>query len=815
MFITRGNSVKDIFISHSSKDEDTATKIYKLFEDNGLSCWASFCHDDLGMGDTYTEKIAEAIRNSKIFVVLLSSNSVMSEQVHQEVIMANDNQKYGLKIVALVLDESLEQNYYHPKIDLVLAGKETITWCRDNEKHILEKMGDLIEYKFEKSRAQIICTDIPKAFFCGRENEMLEIDSALDSYRKVCLYGIGGIGKTSIVEEIGLKEKVNSTVIYAQVDKGILNVLSDDNLIKIEAEDLLEAKRSMSDYMYAMYKYNLLKVNLGKNDLLILDNVDLDAEPFLDKILELDCKVLFTTRKKSTKKQLKIKYIEIKGIKDEQVLESVFCEYYKKQVEENQIKDLKKIFELVNYHTLSVVLLGQQMNYWGENPSDYLADTNFSITRKHLKNTEISDELSDMYKVISGLMDVSILAKSERKVLKIMTLLPIQGYLRIGFLRLMGDEYEETISKLEQQGWICSKDNAYIYLHPIIREIIINEYDLQFEDSELKSFIDKVINMIDNSWNKSYEDNIAQKELVLSIYFNFPNPTIYSFRKYLVISKFLWIINCMDVSVEIQNKVKLLFINEEGKHVNTIDEGETAIQLGFTYHGKGEYAEAVKELTTAVKIFGNKYASALSHLAQAKMYADKGCSLESIEELLSDSLEIRKKYCANARNEAASNHLYAKVLSNYNTRLDEAIAMEKSALQFFKKEDPDGVNVSSAEYILGWLYVQSAVDEEDIEFGIEYLEKAKNIRLRHRGDELHPWMEDIYQKLGLSYIRVNDFLKACEYFELLEKVQKKKYANDIFSKELYDTYGNLTKVYGALGRKEDEMKYKKLQKYYE
>jgi len=804
--------MKDIFISHSSKDIDKVREVCRTLVEDGYSCWISESNGDLGVGKIYTAAIAEAIRTCKIFIVLLSHNSVVSEQVHQEVIMANDNQKYGLRIIPILLDDDLEPNRYHPNIDLVLSGKEVILWNELNVSYVKNEIDIFLDCKIEDVAADIISSDIQESYFCGRESEIKSIQETLSKERRVCIYGIGGIGKTAIAEAIGLRERADHRVIFAKVDKGIFGVLADDDAVNVIAEGLDEIKRQSSDYVYSLYKLKLLQINLSSDDLIIFDNVDLDKDLFVDKVLEIGCRVLFTSRTRS-KKRYGIKEIELSAISDQHTVMQIFRNYFKREMSEQETQDAYRIFDLANYNTLSIVLMGQQMNYWGESPSDYLSDNQFTITRRHNMSPNAGTELRSTYDMIAKLIDACMLNRSDRIVLKTMTLLPVKGYSKVEFQRFIGEKYEETISNLEFQGWICRSDSGAIYLHPIVRELILTNYELDIEDVELRDFVEGFISSIEDSWNRTFDENISKKNLVLSVYYNFPKPTKYTYSKYLVMSKFLWIINCIDVSIQIQNSVKRLFVDGYGKHSNSTAEGECALQIGFTYQGKGDYEQAETELLRAVRIFGNKYAAALSHLAQAKMYAEPDCVLENVEWMLSDSLNIRKKQMPGSLSEAASNHLYAKVLSNFETNLEQAIEMEKSALKYFSKTETNGVNVSSAKYILGWLFVQTAEDNEDIEDGIRYIEEAKEIRLKHRGDALHPWMEDVYRKLGLSYFKLGDYEKAKEYYELLEQLLENKYVSNPYGNEFYDTYGVLADIHSKLGNADDERKYRKKQKH--
>lgn len=803
--------MKDIFISHSSKDIDKVREVCNTLMNSGYSCWVSYSNEDIGIGEVYTAAIADAIRHCKIFIILLSWNSVQSDQVQKEVIMANDNHKYGLSILPILLDDDLNANEYHEKIDLALAGSQAKLWNDDNVGHIVEEIEKLLDFEIDNPQADIFSTKMQDTFFCGRDKEIGDIQTALDRYRKVCLWGIGGVGKTAVAEAIGLMEKTNRKVIFAKVENKILNVIADDDAIKINAKGLEDIRKNSSDYRYSLYKLKLLKKNLTSDDLIIFDNVDLEGDRYVDEIVKIGCRVLLTSRTKSRKKT-GLHSIKVEPISDNQILMNIFRYYYHRELSEQETQAAYTLFELANYNTLSIVIMGQQMNHWGERPSDFLSDNQFTIAKRYLRSLEGDNELRNEFNMIAQMIDVSMLARDARIVLKTMTLLPVKGYSRVDFYRMIGNQYEEVIRNLEDQGWICGDGNGNLYLHPIVRELILDKYEIDIEDADIRDFINGFISSIKNCWEETFDYNIVKKNLALAIYYCFPEPTGYTYDKYLAISKFLWVINCMDVSLRIQNKVKSLFVDKNGRHSYTSSAGECALQIGFTYHAKGDYEQAVEELYTAVKIFGNKYAAALAHMAQAKVYADADCTIDDVEWMLSESLGIREKYMPDSLSEAASKHLYAKVLSDFGTRLEEAIEMEKGAFRKYSKIDPESTNVSSAMYILGRLLVQTAEDADDIEDGIEYIEKAKAIRLKHRGDALDPWMEDVYRKLGLSYLEAGNCEKAKEYFELLECLLERKYSNDHLRREFHDNYERLADIHSKLGNADEEKKYRKKQR---
>jgi len=67
---------KDIFISYASEDYEKADEIYKKFEKLGASVW--FDKKELEPSDEFAKKIHQNIRNSRIFVPILSKNTLIT-----------------------------------------------------------------------------------------------------------------------------------------------------------------------------------------------------------------------------------------------------------------------------------------------------------------------------------------------------------------------------------------------------------------------------------------------------------------------------------------------------------------------------------------------------------------------------------------------------------------------------------------------------------------------------------------------------------------------------------------------------------------
>ena len=104
------NSNHNVFISYSTKNSDIAFKICHILEQNNLKCWIA--PRNIASGKIYIDEIADAIKSTKIVVLVFSKYSQESKYVRNEINMAFSNNK---PILSVNIDESLpkeDMEYY-------------------------------------------------------------------------------------------------------------------------------------------------------------------------------------------------------------------------------------------------------------------------------------------------------------------------------------------------------------------------------------------------------------------------------------------------------------------------------------------------------------------------------------------------------------------------------------------------------------------------------------------------------------------------------------------------------------------------------
>src|SRR5215831_2119540 len=98
----RQTMAHDVFISHSTEDKTAADAVCAILEKNGVRCWIA--PRDIMPGADWGESIVNAIRTSRVLLLLFSTNANKSRQIKREVEIAADG---NVTIVPLRIENIL------------------------------------------------------------------------------------------------------------------------------------------------------------------------------------------------------------------------------------------------------------------------------------------------------------------------------------------------------------------------------------------------------------------------------------------------------------------------------------------------------------------------------------------------------------------------------------------------------------------------------------------------------------------------------------------------------------------------------------
>lgn len=92
----------DVFLSYSNEDRPWATEFASALKDAGVKTW--FDAHELKPGERWQEKIEEALRDSRIFVLILSPEGLQSPWTYFELGAALADQKRIIPVAAEDID---------------------------------------------------------------------------------------------------------------------------------------------------------------------------------------------------------------------------------------------------------------------------------------------------------------------------------------------------------------------------------------------------------------------------------------------------------------------------------------------------------------------------------------------------------------------------------------------------------------------------------------------------------------------------------------------------------------------------------------
>ncbi len=108
-----GQQAHDVFVSYSTKDQEDCDRIVKAFEAVGLRCWMSARNHPVGK-DGYEQAIMEALKGARLFLIVLSHQSVASDHVKNELTNATSLRKTILPLRLSECPNRLPANFqYH------------------------------------------------------------------------------------------------------------------------------------------------------------------------------------------------------------------------------------------------------------------------------------------------------------------------------------------------------------------------------------------------------------------------------------------------------------------------------------------------------------------------------------------------------------------------------------------------------------------------------------------------------------------------------------------------------------------------------
>lgn len=248
-----------IFISHSHSEKQFARKLSDRIRDMNFQIWID--EEEIHIGESLIYKITEGLNTVDLVIVILSTNSINSSWVQEELDFALNKQITESKIIVLpILVEKVE-------LPLFLKGKKCISFIeeQDFEKNLKALISDIEYYLKKKNNSYRIVLSESMAF--ELKQEILQKFKPQNSYQ------------LRLLEREDNFEKWNTNFFegFLSACKCYLDMLNDIRGITFTSEEIKEELACYIPFVMGMHVIELLeskrfiedyKSNLPNKDML-------------------------------------------------------------------------------------------------------------------------------------------------------------------------------------------------------------------------------------------------------------------------------------------------------------------------------------------------------------------------------------------------------------------------------------------------------------------------------------------------------------------------------------------------------------------
>ena len=138
------SKIGNVFISYSRKDIEKAERLRRLLEGLGFNVWLDLV--GIAAGEEWPTKLAEAINDSDVVLMLISQASVASEYCLKEILFAKKKSK---PIIGLRLDDATLPD----QIEFMLGDVQQVALPEDQKiEGVMGKLSEGLRMHIEKSK---------------------------------------------------------------------------------------------------------------------------------------------------------------------------------------------------------------------------------------------------------------------------------------------------------------------------------------------------------------------------------------------------------------------------------------------------------------------------------------------------------------------------------------------------------------------------------------------------------------------------------------------------------------------------------------
>lgn len=323
----------------------------------------------------------------------------------------------------------------------------------------------------------------PCRYFCGRDTELDELNTALQEHSKVFISGFAGIGKSEFVKAYAKKfKKEYRNILYFNYHGSLKESITD---MDFAGDNLFDDEHTR------FTKHIRFLKSLRSDSLIIIDNFNTANDSFLSTLINYGCKMIFTTRSNIDSGYT----FNLDVISDADELYQLVSKYYS-YAEENKAV-INELIETVHHHTLSVEMTAKLLEKGLHTPEEIL---------EHLRQNSADPDSTDKIKIskdginaketyynhIRSLFSLYLLDDDYQTIMRNMIFF---DEVRIRYFAKMLELNDTNgINDLCELGFIKNSHADLVSLHPMIRDVVLLDLKPSFENC--RTFIDNLKNKL-------------------------------------------------------------------------------------------------------------------------------------------------------------------------------------------------------------------------------------------------------------------------------------------------------------------------------
>ena len=382
------------------------------------------------------------------------------------------------------------------------------------------------------------------------------------------LYGMSGIGKTELAKKYAALYQNSYDVILFLDYQGSLRKLICDEILLTHCKRVYINGKPEDDKEYFSRKLKTIWGISSERILFIVDNFNVTKDPELKEFLKGNYCVLFTTQTDFSENGFrtlpicafeqfgtpepaasllpslgKFMSFSINDLQEPGMTLAFFQQNYGRELPKEDLPMVQQILSMFDGHLFVLELIAKQMRVsrmTAEEMLDFLKNKGIYATKELEKVRHYSSNVPQaVYEYVKHMVSSQQLTPEEQYILKNLALLPVSGVIDRNLKTWCELENYEVIEQLISKSLIrCDRDNDLLFLHPLIRELILVNLHPLACDAEC--LIKNLGLLVAGSWEKPRQKMDSYDAMICSLLSNLDTYSENTLRSYESILEFCW-----------------------------------------------------------------------------------------------------------------------------------------------------------------------------------------------------------------------------------------------------------------------------------